>query len=203
MDKKSDFNKMKILGIAPIAITPESIYGAMLGFTIILLVLYNLSMRIYSFLSTSAFISCHVRPTLLSPVIYARSYWCSLRCGSTSRAHLILTFLHLTGTGICNIVQVYSIEDVGKRAAKLSLINLIPMFLGVGYVSGARLLGITLDSYGFIHRSFAMVASVEAVIHVIIVAQKITVSTTNESRFYGLLVGISDLTKRVSMLKIV
>ncbi|KAG0156274.1 hypothetical protein PDIDSM_3451 [Penicillium digitatum] len=61
------------------------------------------------------------------------------------------------------------------------------MFLGGGYEFTARLLGVSLYSYGFLHRSFALVALFEALAHVIIVAQSRLISWANEMQFYGLL----------------
>ncbi|KAJ6168716.1 hypothetical protein N7497_001559 [Penicillium chrysogenum] len=95
--------------------------------------------------------------------------------------------LYFAGTGICNVVRVDSVQDAGKRAAKLSLINLFPMFLGGGYEFSARLLGVSLHSYGFLHRLFALVTLVEALAHVIIVARSRLISWANEMQFYGLL----------------
>ena len=69
------------------------------------------------------------------------------------------------------------------------------MFLGGGYEFTARLLGVSLYSYGFIHRSFALVALFEALAHVIIVAQSRLISWANEVQFYGLLVSSLDFPK--------
>lgn len=168
--------------------TPEAIYGAVLGLTAFSFLLYRLTLCTCSFLSTSHFISSRVRPFLLRHVIYARSYWRFLGLGCTSRMHLILTVVYFAGTGICNVVRVHSIQDAGNRAAKLSLINLFPIFLGGGYEFTARLLGVSLYSYGFLHRSFALVALFEALAHVIIVARSRLISWANEMQFYGLLV---------------
>jgi len=172
--------------------TPEAIYGALLGLTAFSFLLYRLTLCTYSFLSTSPFLSSHVRPFLLRHVIYARSYWRFLGFGCTSRIHLIFAVAYFACNCICNVVRVHSVQDAGNRAAKLSLINLIPMFLGGGYEFTARLLGVSLYSYGFIHRSFALVALFEALAHVIIVAQSRLISWANEVQFYGLLVSSLD-----------
>lgn len=186
---------MKLLGINQFPTTPEAIYGVVLGFIILSFMLYHLAIHTFSFLSTSPFLSSRVRPFLLGHIIYARSHWRFLGLGPTSRAHLILTALYVAGTITCNVLQVQSSQDAGKRAATLSLINLIPMFLGGGYEFGARLLGVSLYSYGFLHRSFALVALIEAVIHIIIVARTRSVTWTNETNFYGILVCFSNIRK--------
>lgn len=170
--------------------TPEAIYGTGIGVVFFLLLLYRLRLNLRSVLSTSQAFS-RLRAFLLNHVFYARSYWRFFGLGSTSRTHLILTLLYFTCTGICNMVQVHSLESAGTRAAKLSLINLVPMFLGGGYEFGARLLGVSLNSYGFIHRSFAIVGLLEAVAHIVIVARTTTLTWSNEIQFYGLLVCFS------------
>jgi hypothetical protein len=167
--------------MTPFAVThfptaPEAIYRAVLGLTAFSFLLYRLTLYTCSFLSTSPFFSSRVRPFLLRHVIYARSYWRFLGFGCTSRMHTILTIVYYAGTGICNVVRVHSIQDAGNRAAKLSLINLFPMFLGGGYEFTARLLRISLYSYGFLHRSFTLVALFEALAHVIIVARSRLIS---------------------------
>ncbi|KAJ5084788.1 hypothetical protein NUU61_009367 [Penicillium alfredii] len=100
---------------------------------------------------------------------------------------MVFILLYLSGTVTCNVVQIHTVADAGTRAAKLSLINLIPIFLGGGYEFGARLLGTSLYTYGFVHRSFAVVAVLEAIVHIIIVAQIRVISWSNELQFYGLL----------------
>lgn len=167
--------------------TPEAVYGTGIGVVIFLLLLYRLSLNLRSTLSTSHAFS-RLRAFLLNHVLYARSYWRFFGLGSTSRTHLLLTVLYFTCTGICNVIKVHSFESAGARAAKLSLINLVPMFLGGGYEFGARTLGVSLNSYGFIHRSFAIVALLEAVTHIAIVARTTTLTWSNEIQFYGLLV---------------
>lgn len=62
------------------------------------------------------------------------------------------------------------------------------MFLAGGYEFGARLLGVSLRTYGFVHRTFAYVAMIEGIVYVIIIARIRTLSWTNHSDFYGLLV---------------
>lgn len=161
---------------------PEVIYGLVVILILVVSALYHSMVYIGSSLY------CRIRPYLLRHVIYARFYWTFLGLGSTSRFHLILAISYIAGTGVCNFVQVDTLQAAGKRAAKLSLINLIPMFLGGSYEFGARILGVSLYSYGFLHRSFALVALIEAVTHVIIVVRLNSISLANEIQFYGLLV---------------
>lgn len=182
---------MNFVGILSLPTTPEVIYGSVIGFAILFFLLCNLTMRIVSSLLSSSALRSHVGPFILNHIIYARSNYHFLGLGSISRSRLTLTILYYVGTGICNYIGVHTIEDAGKRAARLSLVNLIPMFLGGGYEFGARLLAISLRSYGFLHRLFASVAFLEASLHVIILAQARTITLEHESQIYGVLVSIN------------
>lgn len=88
---------------------PEVIYGVVLGLMALLFALYCLTLYIFSFLLTSPFLSSCVRPFLLCYVIYARSYWHFAGLGSTLRTYSLLIVLYFAGTGVCNIVRVYSV----------------------------------------------------------------------------------------------
>ena len=176
---------MNFLGITSLLTTPEAIYGSVVSFAILLFLLCNLIMHIVTFL-----LSSHVRPFILNHIIYAHSYYHFIGLGSISRSRFILTTLYYIGTGICNCIGVHTIDDAAKRAARLSIVNLIPMFLGGGYEFGARLLGISLRSYGFLHRLFASVAFLEATIHIVIQAQTRMISL-NQVQIYGIIVSIN------------
>jgi hypothetical protein len=173
---------MALFAVASYLSAPDVIYGLVVVLILVTSAVYH------SVVYISSSLYCRIRPYLLRHVIYARIYWAFLGFGSTSRLHLMLAILYIAGTGVCNFVQVDTLQAAGKRAAKLSLINLIPMFMGGSYEFGARILGVSLYSYGFLHRSFALVALIEAVTHVIIVIRLNSISWTNEVQFYGLLV---------------
>ncbi|KAJ5639159.1 uncharacterized protein N7484_007021 [Penicillium longicatenatum] len=63
------------------------------------------------------------------------------------------------------------------------------MFLGGGYETGARLLGVSLETYGFFHHTIGFVAFIEALVHIIITAQIKAIEWSNTVEFYGLLTG--------------
>jgi hypothetical protein len=181
---------MNFLGITSLLTTPEAIYGSILIFAMTLFLLCNLTIRMVTLLQSSSVLCSHVGPFILNHLIYAQSNYHFLGFGSISRSHFILTTLYYIGTGICNCIGVHTIEDAGRRAARLSIVNLIPMFLGGGYEFGARLLGISLRSYGFLHRLFASVVFLEATVHVIIQAQTMTISLKDQAQTYGVLVSL-------------
>ncbi|KAL4938742.1 hypothetical protein BDV06DRAFT_214871 [Aspergillus oleicola] len=81
-----------------------------------------------------------------------------------------------------------SLSDAGVRAAHLSLINLIPMYISGGYEFGAYLLGVSLETYGAIHRADGAMAVMQGIIHILIIARTYKISTSNSSHVYGILV---------------
>ncbi|KAA8649652.1 uncharacterized protein ATNIH1004_002323 [Aspergillus tanneri] len=140
----------------------EKIYTAVVGGVISILVFYNIFSRMHTRFSGS-----HRLATFMYPVPF-RTY--------------------LVGNGACNFIGVQSLSEAGSRAARLSLINLIPMFISGGYEFGARLLGVSLQTYGAFHRMVGLVAVIEATIHVLIIAQTRSISTSNTMQVYGVLV---------------
>jgi hypothetical protein len=105
-----------------------------------------------------------------------------------SLQHLIVTTAYLVGTGVCNFVGIQSLPEAGSRAARLSLINLISLFISGGYEFGARLLGVSLGVYGAFHRTVGFVTVMQATIHVVITAKTRSISASDNLHFYGILV---------------
>lgn len=135
----------------------------------------------------STVLSAHFRPFLLANLVYPIShtgFWGLL----PSPLHLILMVLYSVGTGVCNFAGVQSMSEAGTRAARLSLVNLIPMFLSGGYEFGSRVLGVSLSTYGAVHRTVGIMAVVQAAIHVAIMARTMSILAIDNRQFYGLLV---------------
>ena len=80
----------------------------------------------------------------------------------------------------------------------MALINLIPMFLSGGYEFGARLLGVTLETYGIIHRTIGLTAVIQAIIHVVITAKTRQITTADDTQFYGIVVGLPGSQKKLT-----
>lgn len=105
-----------------------------------------------------------------------------------SRLNVIFGFLCLVGTGICNFWGVHSLPQASSRAARLCLAHLIPMFFASGYEFGARILGISLQGYGAIHCIFGILAMLEALVHVLIIACTRNITMSDDLQLYGVLV---------------
>lgn len=112
--------------------------------------------------------------------------------------HLICAIIYLVWTGICNVVKVRSTSETGSRAAHLALINLIPMFLSGGYEFGARLLGVTLETFGTIHRTIGVTAVIQASIHIVITATRRRITTADDTQIYGIVVGLPGSRKELT-----
>ncbi|KNG84829.1 hypothetical protein ANOM_009840 [Aspergillus nomiae NRRL 13137] len=104
-----------------------------------------------------------------------------------SLQRLVLTTAYLVGTGVCNFVGVQSLPEAGSRAARLSLINLMSLFFSGGNEFGARLLGVSLGTYGAFHRTVGFVTVIQATIHVVIIAKTRSISASDNLQFYGIL----------------
>ena len=53
---------------------------------------------------------------------------------------------------------------------------------------GASLLGVTLETYGVIHRSIGFTAVIQASIHIVITAKARKIMTSDNTQFYGIVV---------------
>jgi hypothetical protein len=176
--------------------SPENIYMI----TLAIMFMIYLSCRIFVFLRyilLSCPIASDIRPFLLNHVVYARSYGRFLGLRSVSRFHLLLTSLYIISTAVCNVIYVESIATASRRAARLCLINLTPTFLA-NLEFGARVFGISLQTYSFIHRSFAIVSFFEAIVHVTIMICTKSISLSDTFQFYGVLVCIRPLSLCIS-----
>ena len=159
------------------------IYGAVLG-CIGVLTLCHISCVVSFMFSADSHcfpLVNHCRLLFIGTLVYRvshKGFWSWL----PSPFHLICAIIYLVWTGICNILKVQSIHKVGSRAAHMSLINLIPMFLSGGYEFGGRLLGVTLETYGIIHRTIGLTAVIQAIIHVAIIAKTRQITTADDIR---------------------
>lgn len=168
-------NLAKMLSISYMRST-EGIYSITIGIIIVSLILYHLARNVFYILSSK------FQRFFLVHVIYGRGLQ------PISRLQVAIATLYVAGNAICNLVGIHSISDASKRAARLSLINLMPMFMGGGHEYGARLLGTSLNNYSTIHQMFGYVAFAQGLVHTIIVARTQIISWSNGPHFYGLLV---------------
>ncbi|KAF7166678.1 hypothetical protein CNMCM6106_002394 [Aspergillus hiratsukae] len=174
-------------------ITVETIYFLALWAALASLALHRLvRVRIVPSWMTNV-ISClgnrSIRHILLSYLVYPRLPVRLLGIDSLSPLQIIFLVLFLTGTTVCNWIEIDTLSQASNRAAQISLALLFPLFLSGGREYPARLLGITLETYGFVHRITGLVSVVEATVHVAIVSRNIKFDSSNPAHFSGLVGG--------------
>ncbi|KAF2229455.1 hypothetical protein EV356DRAFT_475375 [Viridothelium virens] len=108
-----------------------------------------------------------------------------------SRFEFAVQTLYWLGTAVFNVVQVQSTDQAGLRAAALSVINLIPLYLGNHLHTAAVWLGIPLEAMRRLHNSAALMVCVQSAIHVIIQLTHHPFSMTDTTSRYGLFALIS------------
>jgi hypothetical protein len=91
-------------------------------------------------------------------------------------------------------LHVSSISDAGLGAGNLSLINMIPLFLGPHLSFMAGLFGVSLNTYRRVHRSAGLMSFVLLLFHVLtVVGVKTAFPLSDSANLYGLIVRIHNL----------
>ncbi|KAJ5461026.1 uncharacterized protein N7458_002578 [Penicillium daleae] len=94
-------------------------------------------------------------------VISRHTFW-----GPWSRVGVFAHLIYVTVNAVLILFRGNSLEEIGRRAGSLSLINMI-LLLGAGHLSyAADLLGVSLTAYRKIHRAFGWMTMVLVVLHV-------------------------------------
>jgi hypothetical protein len=92
--------------------------------------------------------------------------------GPWTRADIILQLIYLGINAFCLGFWV-DITKAGLRAGTLSLINLIPLFLGQHMSFIADILGISLATFRYLHRSAALMSSGLVIFHILSVITRV------------------------------
>ena len=90
--------------------------------------------------------------------------------GPWTLADLIIQLTYIAGNSFCLIFGVPDIAKAGIRAGHLSLINMIPLFLGPHLSFIADILGISLRKFRLIHRFAGLMSFGLVCLHVLAVA---------------------------------
>lgn len=88
--------------------------------------------------------------------------------GPWSRAAVLIHLTYVTLNVSCLSFRVSSTSKAGLRAGTLSLINLVPLFIGLHHSFIADILGISLSSLRHVHRSASWMASSLALFHLLV-----------------------------------
>jgi hypothetical protein len=134
------------------------IYSLLLGGIVTCLLLLRLARLLFhTYLN-------HIRPFLLTRVAYPR-YITYITWTYPLRAIFLTSYIAMT-VGF-NAIGVHTISEASSRAAKLSLLNLVPLFI-CSHECGAHFLGISRDIYRILHKIIGIVAFLEAFTHMVL-----------------------------------
>ncbi|KAL3441484.1 hypothetical protein BJX65DRAFT_288446 [Aspergillus insuetus] len=169
----------------------EYIYLLALVAIVVVLILHRLIRAVSSWSTLPIPCLGHrsVRHILLGYLVFPSVPTRFLGTDSLSPLRIIILILFVAGTGACNFVHVDNLLQASQRAAHICLVLLIPLFLSGGREFPARLLGISLETYGFIHRMVGLMSVVQATIHVVIISRHITFDVSHPTHLNGLLGG--------------
>lgn len=140
---------------------PTQIYAISLGAVLGCLLLLNVQSTM---VKAWGIMQSLLRQHLVYPTIVGRHQY----AGPWSRAELLLTLLFLTLNGFCMGFKISSLTEAGIRAAKLCLINLIPLLGNPQTAFLANVLGISRTSCHQAHVVGGLMSGVMLVVHVII-----------------------------------
>ena len=110
-------------------------------------------------------------PTFLQQVFKYLTYPYLVRrhryLGPWTRADIIIQLVYIAGNSFCLGFRVSDIAKAGVRAGNLSLINMIPLFLGPHLGFLADILGVSLSAFRLMHRSAGLMSSGLVLLHVL------------------------------------
>lgn len=103
-------------------------------------------------------------------------------------AEICFQIIYWVGTLVCNLVGVHNAAEAGRRAAALSLANLIPLFLSHHLGLAATTAGLPLHTILRLHFTASVMAVGQALIHICIRLSKQPFSISRPIDIYGLVV---------------
>ena len=168
----------------------EFIYFAACMALVALLLIFYVYRSVLSWLSRrlSCFGYASIYHISLRYLVYSRLDYRLFGLATLSPLQLLLCLAYVTGNVVCNLVDVHSLQDRAIRAAHLSLINMWPLFFSGGREFGARILGMSRETYGVIHCMAGLMVTIHASVHVAITCQTVSFTMEDENQYYGLLV---------------
>jgi hypothetical protein len=121
---------------------------------------------------------------LVLPYILPRWYlW-----GPVTRMQALLHCIHIAGTLTCNIFRVPSLSVARSRAGSLAVFHLMPLALAPRLSMGAKLFGLSLGAYHYLHYSIGLMATFQSILHVILAVRTISFDLSNRHQRNGLIV---------------
>ena len=107
--------------------------------------------------------------------------------------------IYIAINAFCFSFRLASTPQAGLRAARLSLINMILLFLGPHFSFLADYLGVTLRTYKYMHRSSGIMSSAFIVLHTLIsIANKAPFPLDDQENLYAVIVSFISHSALVS-----
>lgn len=149
-------------------------YGVALGSLAALIILFS---------------NLHIRPAvfLLKHIFYPQIHPLIRGTSKTTRFEAILIGSFLVGNVLCTSLGIKSPSDFVKRTALVSVINIIPLFLGGRINTIVSFSRVKYEPYARIHRWLGRIAIVECIVHSTL-ASASQKSFHSRSQIYGLTV---------------
>ena len=155
-------------------------YAVALGGSFILLLLFRASIYVFYLLKPwKHFLNAPMvrRHRAVGPWTYTRVF---------------MQLVYIAANGFCLIFNVSTAYQASSRAAHLSLINLIPTYLGPHHSFICDTLGVSLSAYRLLHRSAATMSLLLAILHFLIsLAERSNLEYTKWWDTFGVTVGAS------------
>jgi hypothetical protein len=155
---------------------PSQIYALVTGGILIIFLTFRLILYCYSLLNQSS-----VQYWIFRYLIYPRLHviW------SLPYYEIIIQAGYWAGTITSNVIGVQTLQEASIRAARLSILNLTPLFASnhLGFI--AYIMGIPLQTITHLHSSVAVVAIAESVFHITTIR---LFNFENPIHIYGLVV---------------
>ena len=109
--------------------------------------------------------------------------------GPWTRAGVIYQIIYLTANIFCICFKVSTASDMAKRAANLSLINMVPAYFSLYLSFVCTLLGVQLPKYRIFHRSIGTISVLLGLLHTTVEATgKPLLSPNNSTQIFKLIV---------------
>lgn len=153
---------------------PTLAYAIALGGVFVALILVNLlhlqHLTFLAYLPTSARASVHRwwRYSVYPYLVHRRGL-----LPPFTLVDLLIQLIYIAGNSF-SLAYGSTIENAGLRAGTLSLINLVPLYLGPHLGFAADLLGLSLRAFRYIHRSAGLMSSGLALFHSVVVIKSRT-----------------------------
>lgn len=162
---------------------PARIYTILMGGVFVILTVINSILRLSQFIS-------NYRLLVLGYLVYSIFLRRHYVLGPWSRFGLLIRLSYLAVNVFFGLFKVTTISDAQLRTGTLSLINLLPLYLGTHFGFIADLVGVSIGSFRAIHASSGLMATLLGCTHLALsVANSVSNNLQSARRTYGLIVG--------------